>query len=53
MEGWTLYNGMCYNGSVNPMKWDEARLECEAQQAVLASVHDEDTARFIKNYMGG
>ena len=44
---------MCYKGSMDRATGDVARLECEAIQALLASVHDEETAIVILNLMAG
>ena len=52
-NGWTLYRKMCYTASVKKTTGDKARVECEAMQAVLASVHDEHMATFIVNLTNG
>ena len=52
-EGWTLHEDMCYKASENTATGDDAKVKCEAMQAVLAFVHSEDTARFLGNIMAG
>ena len=42
---------MFYKGSMNETTGDQAKRECEAMEAVLASVHNEETARFISTFM--
>ena len=49
--GWTLHGTMCYRGSENVVDGEQAKLACEDRQAVLASVHDQETAEFIDNFM--
>ena len=44
---------MCYKGSANRATADQAKSECEALQAVLASVHNEETATYINTLMNG
>ena len=44
---------MCYKSSENVATGYQAKLECEAMEAVLASVRDEETARFIRDLLGG
>ena len=52
-DGWTLHGEMCYRGSETAVGGEQAKLECEALQAVLASVHDAETAGFIDDFVAG
>ena len=49
--GWTLHDEMCYKASEQAVTGDQAKLDCEAMEAVLASVHDEETVNFIRNLL--
>ena len=53
LDGWTLHGDMCYKRSMNEVIGDQAKLECEAMEAVLASVRDEEAARFIMDLLNG
>ena len=44
---------MCYKGSANQATAGQAKSECEALRAVLASVHNGETATFINTLMNG
>ena len=52
-EGWTLHDDMCYKGSQDRVVWEEAKLECEAMQAVLAFLHNEEVISFIHSLVSG
>ena len=53
LDGWTFHADMCYKGSSNGATGGQAKSECEALQAVLASVYNEETATFIHTLMNG
>ena len=52
-DGWTFHVDMCFKGSVHEVTGEEAMIGCEAEQAVLASVHNDETANFIDNLLEG
>ena len=42
---------MCYKGSKGVVNGDQARRQCESMEAVLVSIHNENTARLISTLM--
>ena len=44
---------MCYRGSEGTATGEEARLVCEAEQAILATVDNEEGARLINGLVDG
>ena len=44
---------MCYRGSEGTATGEEAKLACEAEQAILATVDNEEGARLINGLVDG
>ena len=52
-DGWTLYEGLCYQHFPSPKQgWDAAKASCEAVGGSLAVVRDAGLLEFLSDWLG-